>query len=126
MRDGKPYLGEYHDERTGQWLITGPKEIRSRCYNHSTFADLVIFGLAGLVPAEGDQLVVQPLLPDSAWDWFRLENVPYHGRLISIVWDRNGDRYDVVPGLSLWQDGVMIARAPALQRIEVQLRAPAK
>jgi hypothetical protein len=32
--DGKPYIGEYLDETTGQWLKG--KEERSRYYNHST------------------------------------------------------------------------------------------
>ena len=48
--NGRPYIGEYHDEITGDWLITGPKAARSRDYNHSTFCDLVISGLVGLVP----------------------------------------------------------------------------
>ena len=37
---GRPYIGEYLDEQTGAWLM-GDRE-RSRYYNHSTFADLVI------------------------------------------------------------------------------------
>ena len=114
--NGKPYLGEYHDEQTGAWLITGPKAERSRYYNHSTFADLVIAGLVGIVPRSDDRLEVNPLIPNDAWDWFCLENVPYHGRSVSVVWDRHGERYDRGKGLSLWCDGVMIARSPSLQR----------
>ena len=48
-RNGKPYIGEYLDEKNGDWL-KGDNE-RSRYYNHSTFCDLVITGLAGLRPA---------------------------------------------------------------------------
>src|SRR6185503_15167316 len=48
--DGKAHIGEYLDETTGKWLITGPKAERSRYYNHSTFNDLVITGLCGLIP----------------------------------------------------------------------------
>lgn len=124
QRDGKPYLGEYHDADSGAWLITGPKEVRSRYYNHSTFADLVIFGLVGLIPAEGDRLTVHPLVPASAWDWFCLKSVPYHGRKISVVWDRHGDHYNCGQGLSLWCNGAMIAHAPTLQRLEAALCPP--
>ena len=53
-KNGKPYIGEYHDEMTGEWLITGPKAARSRDYNHSTFCDLVISGLVGIVPRADD------------------------------------------------------------------------
>ena len=79
--DGKPYIGEYFDEITGDWLITGPKAARSRDYNHSTFCDLVIRGLVGIVPRDDDIVEVDPLLPPDAWDWFCLDGVPYHGRL---------------------------------------------
>ncbi len=47
--DGKPYIGEYLDETTGQWI--NGKDGRSRYYNHSTYADLLITGVVGLVPA---------------------------------------------------------------------------
>src|SRR5439155_14765360 len=60
--DGQPYIGEYHDELTGDWLM-GPNP-RSRDYNHSTFADLLITGLIGLRPCEADTLKLQPLLPE--------------------------------------------------------------
>ncbi len=84
-QDGEPYIGEYLDEKTGQWLITGPKAQRSRDYNHSTFNDLVITGLAGLVPRDDDTVEVDPLLPDSTWDWFCLDGIPYHGRRVDRV-----------------------------------------
>ncbi len=63
QRDGAAYLGEYHDEQTGEWLIPEPKAQRSRYYNHSTFNDLVITGLVGLVPQSDEKVVIDPLLP---------------------------------------------------------------
>ncbi|HMP07207.1 MAG TPA: hypothetical protein PJ982_12720, partial [Lacipirellulaceae bacterium] len=119
--DGVAYLGEYLDETTGQWLITGPKAQRSRFYNHSTFNDLVITGLAGLVPREDDVIEAAPLVPDDGWDWFCLDGVPYHGRSVPIVWDRDGRRYGRGAGLSLWVDGVEAARSPRLERLTATL-----
>ncbi len=116
-QNGEAYIGEYFDETTGQWLITGPKAERSRFYNHSTFNDLVITGLAGLVPREDDVVEIDPLLPDDAWDWFCLDGVPYHGRSLTIVWDRTGTRYNRGAGLAVWADGVELARSRALRRI---------
>jgi hypothetical protein len=59
--DGKPYIGEYLDETTGQWI--NGKDGRSRYYNHSTFADLLITGVVGWCPRADDTVEVQPLLP---------------------------------------------------------------
>jgi hypothetical protein len=121
QKDGVAYIGEYLDETTGEWLITGEKEKRSRFYNHSTFCDLVISGLVGIVPREGDTLVVDPLLPDDAWDWFCLDGVPYHGHNVAVIWDRTGKRYNRGTGLIVLVDGEEAARAPTLSRIEVKL-----
>lgn len=119
--DGCAYIGEYLDETTGKWLIAGPKAQRSRYYNHSTFNDLVITGLAGLVPRDDDVVEVDPLLPDDAWDWFCVDGVPYHGRSLTIAWDRTGDRYGRGVGLAVWADGVELARSPRLARLTGKL-----
>jgi hypothetical protein len=123
QNDGRPYIGEYHDETTGDWLITGPKAARSKDYNHSTFCDLVITGLVGLVPREDDVVEIHPLLPGEAWDWFCLDGATYHGRTLAIVWDRTGERYQRGAGLSLWADGREIGRSEALSPITATLPA---
>jgi hypothetical protein len=140
VQDGKAYIGEYQDETTGKWLIAGPKAQRSRYYNHSTFNDLVITGLVGLVPREDDIVEVDPLIPANddvndprrregpilegppyAWDWFCLDGVPYHGHELTIVWDRTGNRYGRGVGLAIWADGKEIARSPSLGRLTGKL-----
>ena len=113
---GKPYIGEYLDEMKGQWLK--PDSDRSRYYNHSTFCDLVISGLVGLVPRQDSTVVVDPLMPSDAWDWFCLDNVLYHGRSLTIMWDRSGERYGKGKGLRLFADGREIAASEKLTRIE--------
>src|SRR5690606_16851024 len=54
VMDGKPYIGEYQDERTGYWLKGDHP--RSKFYNHSTFADVVIQDLIGFKPPLPDAL----------------------------------------------------------------------
>ena len=66
---------------------------RGKDYNHSTYADLIITGLCGLVPRADDTVEVDPLLPAGTWDWFCLDGVPYHGRSVTTVWDRDGSHY---------------------------------
>ena len=95
--DGKPYIGEYLDEVTGDWI--NGKGGRSRYYNHSTFADLLITGVVGLRPRADDTVEVWPLLPAGTWDWFCLDGVKYHGRTLTILWDKDGSRYGRGAGL---------------------------
>jgi tetratricopeptide (TPR) repeat protein len=114
-RNGKPYIGEYQDEKTGAWLKGDSP--RSRYYNHSTFCDLVIAGLVGLRPRADDTLVVHPLVPGDAWDWFALDCVPYHGRTVTILWDRTGGRYGKGKGLHVFADGTEIAGSKELDPV---------
>ena len=100
---GKPYIGEYLDETTGYWL-KGDQE-RSRYYNHSTWNDLVITGLCGLRPRADQTLEVNPLLPTGKWSYFCLDNLPYHGHTLTIVWDQDGSRYHQGKGLKVYVDG---------------------
>jgi hypothetical protein len=116
-QDGTPYIGEYHDELTGAWLITGPKAARSRDYNHSTFCDLVIRGLVGIVPRDDNIVEVDPLVPSDAWNWFCLDGTPYHQRNLTVVWDRTGQHYRRGKGLAIWADGKEIARSGTLGRL---------
>jgi hypothetical protein len=118
-RDGKPYIGEYLDEITGQWLT--PDSDRSRFYNHSAFCDLVVAGLCGLAPRTGNVVEVHPLLPTDTWDWFCLDNVLYHGRIITILWDRTGNKYGKGRGLHIYADGRQIARSDTLGPVAGEL-----
>jgi hypothetical protein len=116
---GKPYIGEYLDETTGQWL-KGNQE-RSRYYNHSTFADLLITGLVGVCPRDDDAIEIQPLLPENTWDWFCLDGTSYHGHMLTILWDRDGSRYHRGAGLSLLTDGKPLAHRDDLGKLIARL-----
>jgi hypothetical protein len=107
--DGKPYIGEYLDETTGQWI--NGKGGRSRYYNHSSYADLLITGVIGLVPRADDLVEVWPLLPEGTWNWFCLDGVNYHGHTLTIIWDQDGTRYHRGQGLIIFAGGKEIARA---------------
>lgn len=112
---GRPYIGEYLDEVTGYWL-KGDQE-RARYYNHSTFNDLIITGLVGLRPRADNTIEINPLLPEGKWDWFCLDNVFYHGKNLTIIWDKNGDKYHLGRGLIVLVDGLEIGRAEKLTKI---------
>lgn len=112
---GRPYIGEYLDEKTGYWL-KGDQE-RSRYYNHSTFNDLIISGLVGLRPRADNTIEVNPLLPENTWDWFCLDKVLYHGQSLTIIWDKNGTKYNKGKGLIILQDGKKVAQSLALEKL---------
>jgi hypothetical protein len=116
--DDRPYIGEYLDETTGKWL---KGEERSRYYNHSTFNDLIITGLCGLRPRTDDIIEVNPLLPPGKWDWFCLDNVLYHGKIITIIWDKTGTKYKKGKGLSVWVNGKKVASSPNLKKLTGKL-----
>ena len=117
--DGKPYIGEYLDEVTGNWI--NGKGGRSRYYNHSTFADLVITGVVGLCPRADDVVEVDPLLPVGTWDWFCLDGVKYHGHFLTITWDRTGTHYGHGQGLIVLADGHEIAHGTTLSKLTGKL-----
>jgi hypothetical protein len=116
---GKPYIGEYLDETTGQWI--NGKNDRSRFYNHSTFADLIIGGIVGLVPRADKTVEIFPLLPDGTWDWFCLDGVNYHGHTLTIIWDKDGTHYGRGQGLFVLADGKEIARENKLSKLTGKL-----
>ena len=106
-----PWIDENLDPFTGRWLArdlmieadrTGVRKMRYRergkDYNHSTFCDLVISGLCGLVPRDDGEIVVKPLAP-KAWDWWCVDGVRYHGKNVTILFDRDGTRYGKGKGL---------------------------
>lgn len=119
QKDGKPYVGEYMDETTGQW-IKGD-DLRGRHYNHSTFCDLVISGLVGLCPRPDDILEIYPLVPEGAWDWFALQDVSYHGRSLTILWDKTAHRYGKGQGLLVFLDGRLIGKSKDLKRLLISI-----
>jgi hypothetical protein len=118
-REGRPYIGEYLDETTGDWL-KGDNP-RSRNYNHSTFCDLIITGLIGLVPSAEETIEISPLLPPGHWDWFCLDRLQYHGQMLTILWDRVGTHFNRGKGLSIFVNEKLVAQAPGLAPLKAEL-----
>lgn len=115
-RNGQPYVAEAHDPDQPSWIYDSYDH--SEDYNHSTFDDNVISGLIGLRGQPGNSLVVKPLAPAS-WDYFALENTPYHGHNVTVLWDRTGSRYGQGAGLRVYVDGAQVASRPTLGPITV-------
>lgn len=119
QKNGKPYLGEYQDERNGYWLKGD--DPRSSFYNHSGFCDLVISDLIGLKPRLDNVVEVYPLVPKDKWDWFCLDNVLYHDHLLTILWDKNGKKYGKGKGFRIYADGKEIYKGKKLGHVLTNL-----
>lgn len=110
--DGAPFIGEYFDEQTNVHLH-GDKP-RSVHYNHSVFVDLIINDLVGLKPRADDKIEIHPLIPENQWDWFCLDNIKYHGQILTILWDKTGDKYERGEGFLVFMNGEEIYRSGSL------------
>ncbi|MBE6957068.1 MAG: hypothetical protein E7450_06415 [Ruminococcaceae bacterium] len=88
-----PWVDEMQHPFTGEWSSRTwlesrqkPPAERGRYYNHSTFCDLVITGLAG-VRTDKAELYLTPNLPDN-WDYFRLSNLWVRGQRYTIEYKK--------------------------------------
>jgi hypothetical protein len=119
IKNGKPYLGEYQDEKTGEWLKDDNP--RSSFYNHSTFNDLIINDLIGLKPRQDNVLEISPLIPKNQWDWFMLDQVSYHHKTLTILWDKTGKKYNKGKGLLVFVDGKEIYKGKDLKPLKIKM-----
>ena len=101
--------------QNGTWSAAKGGRERGKDYNHSTYNDLIISGLIGLRPQADETIIVNPLLPQDAWDWFCLGSVRYHGKILNIIWDKNGTRYGKGKGFRLYVDGQLACCTETLQ-----------
>lgn len=100
-----PWVDEALDPDSGEWgmrrLLTerkSPLEGRGAYYNHSRFADPLVTGLVGLRPQAENEVVLNPLLPPGTWTYFALDALPYHGHILTILYDRDGSGYRFAMG----------------------------
>jgi hypothetical protein len=130
-----PWIDENLNPLTGEWIARtrlkawkngtwdggkGGVE-RGKDYNHSTYCDLIITGLVGLRPQADDLVVVNPLLPAETWDFFCIDGVPYHGHMLTILYDKTGRRYGKGVGLRILADGKEIGARESLGLLKARL-----
>ena len=122
------WIDEDLDADTNEWiakdmLIQKKKQVgRGNYYNHSGFADPLITGLIGLRPRADNRIVIHPLLPAGEWSYFAVDALPYHGHLLTILWDASGSRYHHGKGFTLLVDGKQAATRKDLGPLEYELK----
>lgn len=101
LPNGKINLVENYDPNKGEPIVY---YYWSNHYLHSSYNNLIISGLCGVRASESDTLIVNPIV-DSTIDYFMLSGLKYHGRELTIVYDRDGTRYNAGKGLNVFVDG---------------------
>ena len=122
------WIDEDLDADTDEWiakdmLIAKDKQVgRGNYYNHSGFADPLITGLIGLRPRADGRIVLRPLLPASQWSYFAIDALPYHGHLLTVLWDESGKRYGRGKGMMLLVDGRQVATRKDLGPLDYEMK----
>ena len=121
LSPGHPDIEEDYNPDTGKPIV-GLE--RSHHYSHSTYVDLVLNGLIGIRPRTDEVLEINPLVPEHDQKpirYFALEHVAYHGHDIGVIYDRDGSRYKVGSGLSVFIDGKRAAGPKPLGKLLIDL-----
>jgi hypothetical protein len=129
LKDGHAidWIDEDLDADTDEWiakdmLIAKNNQVgRGNYYNHSGFADPLITGLIGLRPRADDRIELRPLLPASEWSYFAIDALPYHGHLLTVLWDSTGARYGRGKGMKLLVDGKLAATRSTLGPLDYDM-----
>jgi len=113
-------LQQDYDPDRGNPIVVGSE---GNHYNHSTFNDLVITGLCGIRPSEGNILTINPLV-DNTVQYFCLDDILYHGHRLTLVYDADGSRYNLGKGLTVFVDGKKAALKKTNGKFEVEIGTP--
>jgi hypothetical protein len=122
LPNGKLDLVENYDPNLGGPIVY---YYWSNHYNHSSFNNLIITGLCGIRPSVGDTLVINPLV-DNSIQYFCLDGVSYHGHMLTVVYDKDGSRYHLGKGLTVFIDGKKSALLQENNKMEAVVGRPAK
>jgi F5/8 type C domain/Trehalase len=101
LPDGRINLVENYDPNNGGPIVY---YYWSNHYNHSSFNNLIITGLCGVRPSDNDTLDINPLV-DGTIGYFCLDDVVYHGHKLTIVYDKDGSKYNMGKGITVLVDG---------------------
>ncbi len=129
-REGKRemWIDENIEPFTGRWLArdkmieSGRADWdRGRDYNHSTFCDLVISGLAGISCQDG-AVEVYPLFDESQLDYLCLDGVKCGEKYLTVIYDKTGERYGRGAGLQVLVDGKLCEKSDKISKLKVNIK----
>lgn len=120
LPNGKINLVEDYDPNLGGPIVY---YYWSNHYLHSSFNNLVITGLCGIRPSKNDTLTINPLV-DNSISYFCLDNLLYHGHKLTIVYDKDGNRYKSGKGLTVFVDDKKKVLIQKNEKYQVYIGSP--
>ena len=108
----------------GTWSDSKGGVERGKDYNHSTFCDLVISGLFGVLPQADGSILVSPLIPDEEWNWFCLTGLHCAGHELTIQYDKTGHHYGAGRGYRIFVDGKQVFHSAKPQKYTFKGSSP--
>jgi hypothetical protein len=113
---GAHWIAEAGCGETGEWT---DDPTQGYLYLHSSYVDVVLTAVVGLVPRAGDApptLTVHPLqASDGELEWWAVDGLLVGGRIVTAWWDGDGSRYGRGAGLHVLLDGEEVASAGTTQ-----------
>ena len=116
-----PYTGDWISRtrlktwKNGTWDVSKGGVERGKDYNHSSFCNLIISGLIGIRPQEDGSIVVNPLIPDGYWDYFCLSDVCCQGKTVTVIFDKEGTKYQRGKGFMIYVDDKCVLHTPKIE-----------
>lgn len=104
-------IRENHHPDEKRWLAQCPD------YNHSSFIDNVLSGLIGIRPSK-DGLEIDPIVPEE-WEYFCVENVLWRGKNVTVLYDKNGDRYGMGEGFKVIINGETVHASAEIETVKI-------
>lgn len=122
------WIDENLNPFTGDWISRtmlksrnqNPVE-RGKDYNHSAFCDFIISDLVGVRPSMGNSLTIKPLISEDSWDWFCLDRIKYHDKFVTVIWDKDGAKYQKDKGFSVYVDGELKHNSSQLKNVLIKI-----
>lgn len=115
-----PFNGDWISRTMLKSRNQQPNE-RGKDYNHSAFCDLIISDLVGVRPSMENTLTINPLIPNDYWDWFCLDRIKYHDKILTIIWDKEGTRYHKGKGFSVFINGGLMYNSINIKEITIKI-----
>jgi hypothetical protein len=87
--------------------------------------DMIITKVVGLSAGASNRLTISPATWIGHWPYFAIDNLPYRGHNLSVVWQSpdHVQRYAEIPqGLCVFVDGQCVKRIEKLEPMEIELK----
>lgn len=110
-----PWTGEYYNGETGAWRT------EQRCYNHSTYHDIVIEAWAGVRAVESEGFLFMPNIQNDTPSFY-IDGIRLRDWDVTVAWDAPEEEAgwtspDKLKGLRVYVDGELRWRSPHSENV---------